>query len=204
MLHGARLVPLTADMAAALVEWMLALRGASPLQGIDAKWAVLQCADTLVWAIRQGDAWMLANKAGSGVRAPRAEVLSELRLFGPESEALVWRVDDEFAGRLLGDESVADELLKPVDRELAFEPPVNAAKEESAPGQWRENRANICEPLEHGFVRRELPNGRVTVTPAGEGILVRDYLADADASGILRVAATRFVKVLHQVHREGR
>ncbi|MEW6754542.1 MAG: hypothetical protein AB1505_26700 [Candidatus Latescibacterota bacterium] len=203
-LHGAALTPLAPETATAVADWVLRRRQECPLPDGGAMWAVLQCTDSLVWAIRATDRWLLASDYCTALRAPARETLVEARVFGPEAEVLVWRDGDEWLGRVLEDAPVHEEALTAMDRQLVFEPPVNAAKEEGPPGQWRPNPANICRPLEQGFVWRELPNGRRTVTPAGEGVLVRDYLADADHTGILRVAASRFVQVLDLVNREGR
>jgi hypothetical protein len=197
-LFGAEPMPLTPEVSYALVQWLLGKTPSCPVPGFAPEWTVLQCCDTFVWGLRAGEQWVWASEAEHAIRAPGVETLLEARIFGPEVEALVCRVGNEWKGRLLRDADGGEEEaeLKPLDRSAPFLPSIHHEADEVAPGRKQPNRAKKVEPLgATGFVRRTLPDGRVTVTPAGKAVLLRDYLAEADDTGIVRIAATRFVKV---------
>jgi hypothetical protein len=185
-LHGATLTPLNDDMAKRLVAWVLDRKGDCPLASFSPQWAVLQCDGTLVWGIRHSSDWRWAHEVDKGIRYPPSlGTLREARIFGRDAEALVWRAGGRLAGRLLADDPAVSEELKPIERKLVFE------GDEEDEGT-----------LAHGFIKHVTGGGRIVVAP-GRKLVTREYLADvedpyvADANdtGLLRIAATRFVEV---------
>lgn len=174
LLSGAVLEPILPDEAQALAAALVAER---TLVGY--AHAVLQCHDGLIWAVRDDvRRWVFASEADPDhVRPPRLVALQEIRLFGPDAEALVWRTDSGFAGRFLKDTpEAADAQVAPLERFARFE---GRAERTAHPA----------------FVRRRSGSGRVTVTPLGGGVRVKEYLEQCPQTGVLRIAATRFVEV---------
>jgi hypothetical protein len=197
-LFGAELKALDADEAMRLIGWLRGEEGADSPLDFEPEHAVLQCALSLVWAVREGAGWRLASHYWDEKRFPMApsEVnrLHEARVFGPEAEALIWRDGDGFRGRVLRDGAVApDDPRAPLDRIAPFLPSEHHPREENAFGREEPNRDKTVTEFAPGFVVRQLGNGRTTVTPPGRGVALREYLSED--GGALRIAATRFVWV---------
>lgn len=177
-LHGAALTPLDGNVSKELVAWLLDGQGECPLPDFSPQWAVLQCSDALVWGVWRDGRWVWASEADPvGIRKPTAATLLEARIFGPEAEALVWRSGGGWAGRRLADDPAVAAALKPICRSLRFD------------GDESDKST-----LPHGFVAHVTTGGRVVVAP-GRELKTREYLADVDNTGLLRIAATRFVEV---------
>jgi hypothetical protein len=178
-LHGAETTRLDNVTAQQCVEWVLGCRDAAPDEVADVGWAVLQCDLSLVWAIRLGSKWVLASDACPHLQPPDAATLRELRAFGPRTEALIWRADSAFCGRFLGDTGcTVPAHCEPIEHYMAFESGEDPA---------------AVSPLGQGFAVRTRSNGRLVVTPEGDGVLLRQYLGEDQ--GVLRIAATRLVEV---------
>jgi hypothetical protein len=182
------------------------------------RYAVLQCTDSLVWGVFEADAWHWASDADVdrpasadgapaqvGVRKPSLKTLLEARVFGQDAtvpEVLIWRTDFDtvqFAGRLLGDTVeplAADSPYRPLPREAAFLPTELDTHRPSRANRQRPdpNTAKLFVELDGGrFARRTTLDGRITVTPPGWAVALRDYPEEDEATGILRIALTRFV-----------
>ncbi|NLH98670.1 MAG: hypothetical protein GX446_04155 [Chthonomonadales bacterium] len=176
---GAEITPLDSEQAHQCVAWVIGAADTGPDAVADARWAVLQCDLSFVWAIRQVDHWILASDVAPEVRKPEVPALCEMRLFGKTAEALIWRRPSGLTGRLLRDSAVSiSPDHAPIDQVAPF---------------CSANDPQATEDLGDGFVIRTLPNGRAIVAPAGANLLVRQYLSED--LGLLRIAATRFVEV---------
>jgi hypothetical protein len=156
------------------------------LEGFESEWAVLQCVDSLVWCVRDGDAWIWACQEDPAVRAPRAEMLMEARLFGPSGEVMLWPAGDgSFAGRWLKAPPSCNG-----DPDLSSGTPDLRPLKELAPFE----EAEVTSLDEH-FEHRRVNNGRITVTPKGIGVEAIQHLQE-DACGIVRVAITQFLGIV--------
>jgi len=143
-------------------------------------YALLQCDDTLVWGIAADNTWTWGHEADHELRQPRLDRVLEARLFSPDGEILLWRVQDGIYGRYLTDSnSPVDSALQPLEAHLIFE---QGDDQEMPLGKT-------------GFVRRETSGGLVTVTPAGRRIAIRQYLSESVNTGAVRITATRFVVI---------
>jgi hypothetical protein len=204
------------------LNWLLTPDSACPesLQQ-NFRYAVLQCTDSLVWGVFEAGTWHWASEADvdrpasadgtpaqTGVREPSLKTLLEARVFGQGAtvpEVLIWRTDFDtvqFAGRLLGDAAeplAADSLYRPLSREAAFLPTGPDTDKPSRANRQRPdpNAAKLFVELDGGrFAHRTTLDGRITVTPPGRAIALLDYLEEDEATGILRIALTRFVGVV--------
>jgi hypothetical protein len=154
------------------------------VSGYNLCFAVLQCTDTFVWGIpASGEneiGWVWSSDADSALRPPCLENLLEARVFGPDAEVLVWRGDSgsmDFVGRLATDGDISeDKLLAPLDRMAAF-----TGHCHTIPGL--------------AFQRWTTDGGKVTVTPLGSHLRIREYLCTCDNTGVVRIAMTRFLEI---------
>jgi len=76
------------------------------MEGVGGRWLLAHCDDGVVWGRRvsERDPWSLSSAAFPSVSPSlgRGNV-QQLRVFGPEDEALVWREEDGLRGRHLVD-----------------------------------------------------------------------------------------------------
>jgi len=164
-------------------SWLGWLLGAAPQPARSAsmRWALAHCDGGVTWARRdQGGQWRLSSTAFELSPVVRSETLQQLRIFGPECEVLIWRDEQEFAGRLL-EERVSDSTaadLEPYEERYVllgdrvaeqrdgFTRLISAAGHEQAVPRELEGAfdAGVC-PLRlviRHFLRAE-PNGAVRV-----------------------------------------
>jgi hypothetical protein len=196
-MFGAELTSLDEQAAGCLAGWLLGEMAEPPLSGLQPQWAVLQCVLSLVWAAFEEGTWHLASSYDPAVQKPTRENLREARVFGEEGEVLLWRIHSGFRGRVLRDGPVIgeDALRWPLCRKALFQPYKCHPKEEDAFGNTNPNTEKMVKPIDGTpFVTRTLSNGRVTVTPTGEYVRLKEYLSED--GGILRIAVTRFVEVV--------
>ena len=164
-------------------------------------YAVLQCTDSLVWGIFADGRWHWSSSVEPqtaqkpGAIAPTTRTLLEARLFGKDAELLLWRTADfdaeTFHGRILSDGKWT-EGVKPLDVEMSFSPAEDQPKH---PRTKKIIKGATVKPLGEGFVRRTQTNGCITVTPKNSWVQLRHYLAEDSTTGVLRIAATRFVSL---------
>ncbi len=157
------------------LDWLLG--GAKPTDASnDFQWAVVQATDTLVWCLREGDAWRRTDlEPGSGVRSLKADRIFEARFFGPSEQLLLWRDDGgEWFHSLLT----------------------------SASGEWHKDKLTfVGNPQtlgESGFDCRTDLAGRVSVVPQGEFLKIAQLLEEDPETGLVRIAATRFVEIVEK------
>ncbi|WP_395095192.1 CRISPR-associated protein Csx19 [Armatimonas sp.] len=178
--------------AAAYLDWLLG--GPKPEGASDSLvWAVLQATDTLVWAIREGDTWQRADQVPNsevrdyGVRVPHAERVFEARLFGPEVQLLLWRNEE---GELNHATLKADE--GDLKRTLLFTHEVDRREAKENNRSW-----TPPEPCSARFLWYSDRAGRVTVVPKGYGLEIAQHLEEDPETGLVRIVATRFVKIVN-------
>jgi hypothetical protein len=183
-LLGATVRTLDSDAAAAILAWLFDSNAGAPFADAEAarfEYALLQCADTLVWGVYEAGNWTWADEQpDSEVRQRRWEALQEARIFGPTMDILIWSAGGGFRGRLLtgAANSPGRESLRRF-----------AAWDQADDPDWAEGTVGDA------FCWRRTTGGRVTVTPRGTGVELLDYLSEDEETGVLRVAATRFVTV---------
>lgn len=213
-IKAARIVPLREEEINGFLSWLLNADSERPATLNESfQYAVLQCTDSLVWGVFEANVWHWASEADrdtrthAGVRPPSRKTLLEARVFGQGAkvpEVLIWRMDydtERFAGRLLGDLDKPlpeDSPYRPLTREASFLPPEHHAKKPSSanPQHLVADTAKTVVNLGDGrFVQRTMPDGRITVTPPGRAVTLLDYPEEDEVTGILRVAATRFVNI---------
>lgn len=167
-------------------------------------WAILQCTDSLVWGLYDGQRWVWSSDADRNIHSPERYTLLEGRVFGLEREVLIWRKEplfrEQFQGRILCDDSNAALLSVrcPLITTLYFEPPIDKPIEEDPEGNWKPNPLKRARPipLDLRFWKREMPGGNITVTPKGTGVEVKQYLQEDAQTGALRVVACRAVRII--------
>ena len=117
-LVGCRLEPVA---EAACRSWLdyVTVAGPAPHDGHDLRWLLAHCDDGVVWGRKSGDSWRLSSQPFPDI-SPRLNGgnVQQLRLFGPQSELLVWRTDDGLRGRWLTHAADGvDVSLKPEEQE---------------------------------------------------------------------------------------
>ena len=198
-IHGAQFAPV--DDWDAILAWLFATEAETVSKERAAKYdyAMLQCTDSFVWGVCKAGVWQWGSEpVDPDVRAPSRQTLLEARVFGKDGELLLWRNGDfdanTFAGRLLTD-TTANAETPTLTTYLEFAP---ARKHQRDRRTGKPTRGMMVERLNDEFMRRELPNGCITVTPHGERVELRHYLGENPQTGVLRIAATRFVAIHQQ------
>jgi CRISPR-associated protein (TIGR03984 family) len=76
--------------------------GPVPRSGHDLCWLLAHCDDGVVWGRREPGGWRLSSQPFPDVSPRLSEGnVQQFRLFGPQSEILVWRTEDGLLGRWL-------------------------------------------------------------------------------------------------------
>lgn len=168
------------DDAALVAAWLL--NGGVAPQSASPSWryAFVECYDTLAWGVLGSEGWRFSSDACRDVRRPRLDTMLEARIFDPKSEALMWRNGERIVGRILSEVEVKDADLEPATRCLRF-----ACRDDG--------------PTELGdadFVEYRTTSGRSVIAPRGSGLRVCDHFLQDAVTGLVRVAATRFVEVI--------
>jgi len=160
---------------------------------MNVKWLLAHCHDGVTWG-RLGDdhSWL-----SSSVPFPQvspvisASNLLELRLFGPEREILIWRIDRElFSGRCLADQGAPDntDLCRP-DNQIRI---LLGNKYRDVQGGFThvctERGTQQAVPLE--CTKDDFSGDRSPLR-----LKVRHYFQEEAATGVIRVAASRLVDV---------
>lgn len=196
-LAGCDLALLDSSTCERYVSWLLGEENAAVPEGTAALvWALAHCDDGVTWGRYDAEtkAWRLGNQVAPEVSSPvRPETLQELRLFGDAGEVLIWRTDAGLRGRVLretnpaadrGDES---NTLRPADESRILRGGLVVAQCEQAFTHVRDG-AGAEQVLPLGASDEQLQAARIRLD-------VRHYYeADAD-TGVVRIAATRLVKL---------
>lgn len=162
-------------------------------------WLLAHCDDGVTWGCRDGGEWQLAS-AYDLAPEPTRKNLQQLRLFGKASELLMWRAGDDFRGRVLADAPAEGfaEWAKPMTerRFLVGRRIVGESRGRfSVVGDAHGSRHAV--PLactDDDFAMERFPLR----------LEIRHYLDRDDATGVVRIAASRLVDIWNDAQKEGR
>lgn len=175
-------------------------------------WLLAHGRDGITWGVLAADGWHFSPEAASLHR----DTLQQLRIFDSRREVLVWRTPDGLRGRSLADapdapgppESWSPMRLTDPGRAQWTDPV------EGSPTAPIDERMVILGPQDdqsptEAFTELAASTGAVhhVPLPAGRGVPalhLRHYLELDDASGIVRIAATRLVALGLADRGEGR
>lgn len=110
---GAIVTPIDAAGSRSIIDWVAG--GARPSAlGLEPRWALCQQQDGVLWGHAVDGRWVM-----SPGRLDETRLLSqhptELRLFGPDGELMIWSADGSPRGRVCTDIPVADADRQPID-----------------------------------------------------------------------------------------
>lgn len=165
-------------------------RGEAPGKLGDRAWLLCHCEDGVTWGRREGDEWHLGSSCFPDLcPAPSESSILEMRVFSPAAEALIWRTEGGFQGRVLRDAEPGDAAAPPPDRPDDEERLLLA-------GRVGEERRGFTRVGDGSGAEQALPL-RVTEGPPSSWpkLRVRHYFARDDRTGSVRVVATRLVEV---------
>lgn len=167
--------------------------GVAPsLSAAGVRWLLAYCHDGVVWGRRNSQgSWSLSTDAFPDI-SPRIAIenLVELRLFGPEAEILVWRVERGYRGRVLSDAEgplQGPEFARPLDREALIlgDRVLKSNGRFTLLGDASGRRHAIaCEVDEEDVRARRI------------SLAIRDYLSVDDTTGTVRISASRLVDLV--------
>jgi len=163
-------------------------RGAAPLELSDPAWVLCHSDDGVTWGKREGTGWLLGSTAFPDLCPQPAELgLQELRVFSAAAEVLIWRVDDGLRGRILRDSValVGDASCSHHDENRLL-----------VSGRVGEFRTGFTRVGDGTGAEQALPL-RVAEGPAHAWprLRVRHFFVRDEASGSVRVVATRLVEI---------
>jgi CRISPR-associated protein (TIGR03984 family) len=217
-LRGAHLSSLPASEVRALLDWLEA--SASPGKSLEAMgtgphWVLAHCDDGVTWGLVDEGRVRWAEGAWAGPRPTRANV-QQVRVFGPEAEFLVWRVEGEgtFQARRLADGEPSKDWCRP--KEERFLIAATRMADDVATGHAdfsavdeRDGRRQVlppvCDPLDdrprglRGLTADDFEKGAY-----GVGLELHHYLDEDDGTGCVRVAASRLVRLVRLAPEEQR
>jgi CRISPR-associated protein (TIGR03984 family) len=193
---GALFTPFDEAACEAWFAWF-ASGASAPATAAEFRWALGHYDDGVAWAraasgstlVLGSGGWWHGHQAAPDVSPPpRRERLQELRLFGADTEVLLWRGEGRLFGRLLRDAGIDEE---PLVTRPSFE--------------RRLLRGDRTEALPHGFTlasdgggaRQALPFevAAADLTVGRVALSVRHYFQMDESTGVVRIAATRLVGI---------
>lgn len=163
-------------------------RGAAPSALGEPAWVLCHCDDGVTWGRREGSGWLLGSIVFPDLCPRPSELgLLELRIFSAVAEVLIWRDESGLRGRILRDSTdpVMDRSCSPHDEdELLVSGLV---------GEYRNGFTRVGDRM---GAEQALPL-RVAEGPphAWPCLRVRHYFQRHEATGSIRVVASRLVEV---------
>lgn len=159
-------------------------------------WALALCTNGVVWGRWTGNRWALGNTVYPEI-CPMVSLrnLQELRIFGLEGEALVWKDGAGLRGRFLadsatpadGEEGLEQELRPLIEKQVLIG---NRVKDSRDGFIWVANNAGREQVLP--FAREELPaNSGGRRSPFR--LIIKHYLSRDRERGTVRVIVSRLV-----------
>ncbi len=172
------------------LDWLLG--GAKPTDvSSDFQWAVVQATDTLVWCLREGDAWRRTDlEPGSGMRPLKADRIFEARFFGPDAQLLLWRTNGEEWNQF--QLATEPDPAKSTEQTWFYAHEIERQEAEREKRRW--TAPDACGP----FLSHTDRAGRVSVVPRGRGVRVTQHLEEDLETGLVRIATTRFVEIVEK------
>lgn len=160
-------------------------------------WALAHCDDGVTWGRYDAkmNSWHLGNRAFPDLSpSVSQETLQELRLFGESGEALIWRTDSGLRGRVIGETESESARSKDTD-------PLRPSEES------RLVRGNfVVARREDEFTQIGDGTGAEQVLPlivsteqlqkSQIRLVVRHYFERDPETGMIRLAATRLVRLM--------
>jgi len=194
---GCVIQPLDAEACERYLAWLLGEQtGAIPDDNIGAVWALGHCDDGVTWGRYDlgVSCWRFGNRFFADVSpAIRRESLQELRIFGANTEVLIWRTETRFRGRALLDND------PPADRNNTSDPLRPSDESRILRGD------RVSATAELGFSRITDRAGAEQVIPISVTdlqlqerlvrVVVRHYYEQDCESGAVRIFATRLVEL---------
>lgn len=188
-LLGATVTPLDAAACAALIAW--AGGGREAPEGAEGyRWLLAHLDAGVIWGrFDRRSGWVLSSTIFPEVSPPfRAPRLQTLRLFGPDAEALIWRTDQGPRGRILHD---GDTL--PKDHPGA---PFNSTQVLIGDRRRGDPIDNFTLVTDATGARHAVPINVDAAAFAGGAhwplrLHVRNYFEEVEATGAVRIAASR-------------
>ncbi len=190
MICGAFLKKLSSDESREILIQILG-RGSYDKGFSGLYWALIFCADGVVWGKLDERGWRLSSDVFPNISpSPSMDKVLELRVFGYDREILIWRDGDDFRGRMLDDRD-AKGIFKPLE-------------------ETRVLLGNRLVEAKDGFSWVSSPEGREQVVPVSctpedfKGgrwplrLRVKHYFSQDEATGVLRVVASRLVGVFKE------
>ena len=194
-IQGCTIEPLKQEAREQVLDWIT--EGKSfPWTDGGFTWLLAHCRDGVTWGRRDGSGWRLSSTPFPDLCPKISPVnLLELRLFGKQGEILIWRTEEGFQGRHLGDEHNPHEAspARPDDEvrillgdRLVDSPKDGFTRVATAAGTQQ------AVPLECSDT--DFKGGRWPLR-----LKVRHYFESDPETGTVRVAATRLVDVFKEV-----
>lgn len=195
---GCEIKPLNKATCEDYLSWLISEgKAQAPAEAAGLVCTLAHCDDGVTWGRydEAAGAWRLGSQVAPDVSPPiRPQTLQELRIFGEKGEVLIWRTDAGLRGRLL--------------REA--EPPANRNDENDPLRPSDESRLlrgdRVLGSLDHGFTHVGDGKGAEQVLPlavtSGQlrsgrvHLVVRHYFEADRATGAVRVAAARLVRLI--------
>ncbi len=191
-LFGCEITSLKENSCLEIVKWVKGHERPQEMKD-NFKWVLIHCTDGVIWGYYDKVWYISSSSQAFQERCPQfvEDNLVELRIFGRDTEILIWRNEGTIAGRLLRDvdtESI-DSFLRPAeeDRILLGD--------------------RLLEGPRNGFSCVGTATGQEQVVPVEcshedfeEGqwplrLKVRHYFEQDEKTGIVRVAASRLVEL---------
>jgi CRISPR-associated protein (TIGR03984 family) len=189
-LFGCEITSLDENTCRGVLAWII--KGHPPQQAkAHFKWTLIHCTNGVIWGYYD-EVWNISSQAFPD-RCPQfvENNLIELRIFGGDTEILIWRNEGTIAGRLLrdADTQTTDFFLHPAEEgriligDRLLDGPQNGfSRVGTATGQEQ------VVPLECS--QKDFQGGRWPLR-----LKVRNYFERDEKTGSVRVAASRLVEL---------
>lgn len=147
-------------------------------------YTLVYAVDALYWGSYINGQWVW----GLDAKTPDMDKIYQARFFNADWELLIWRdADHTLHGRTITDTNLKcdEDYIEKFARFL----PIKAEEDDyfdefGKIASWTNPAYNLC----------TTGGGRMTIVPDGDGVVIRDYIAE-DETGIYRIIASRCVEV---------
>lgn len=194
--YGCIIEALDNDSCRSILNWVI--NGEEPYKNKNqVNWLLAYCHDGVTWGRLEGEkSWCLSSMFFPDLSPCISDSnLLEIRIFGPESEFLIWRTGDEFSGRGLIDIQEKENVV-PFQPDDEIRIMLGDRMLELPKGGF--TRVGINRGMEHAVPLECMENDFVGgIWPLR--LKMRHYFEEDPETGALRVAASRFVNVFKEV-----